>query len=63
MSNGPCLPADVRLRYLRIGVYVVWNGSGGKFFGEFWKSGEEKKAELEVLEMIEGKALKDGWDY
>jgi hypothetical protein len=26
----------------------------------FWKSGEEKKAELEVLETIEGKALTDG---
>jgi protein SMG6 len=26
----------------------------------FWKSGEERKAELEVLEMIEGKALTDG---
>jgi protein SMG6 len=26
----------------------------------FWKSGKEKKAELEVLEMIEGKALTDG---
>jgi protein SMG6 len=26
----------------------------------FWKSGEEKKAELEVLEMVEGKALTDG---
>jgi protein SMG6 len=26
----------------------------------FWTSGEEKKAELEVLEMVEGKALTDG---
>ena len=26
----------------------------------FWKSGEEKKVELEVLEMIEGKAVMDG---
>ena len=26
----------------------------------FWKSGEERKAELEVLEMVEGKALTDG---
>ena len=26
----------------------------------FWKSGEEKNAELEVMEMIEGKALTDG---
>jgi len=51
---------DARHRYLRIGAYVVWNGSGGRFSRGFWKNGEEKKAELEVLEIIEGKALTNG---
>ena len=63
LSDGPCLPADVCLHYLSIGVYMVWNGSGGKFLREFWKSGEEKKAEFEVFETNKGKALMDGWDY
>jgi protein SMG6 len=59
-SDGLCLLVDVRRHYLRIGFYVVWNGSGGVFERGFSKSREEKKAELEVLEMIEVKALTDG---
>lgn len=38
---------------------MEWVGRKG-FERGYWKSGEEKKAELEVLEMIEGKALTDG---
>ena len=38
---------------------MEWVGRKG-FERGFWKSGEEKKAELEVLEMIKGKALTDG---
>ena len=30
------------------------------FEGGFWKNKDEKKAELKVLDMIEGKAFTDG---
>ena len=50
---APPLPEDWCLRGMEwVGRKVFERG--------FWKSGEEKKAELEVLEMIEGKALTDG---
>ena len=50
---APPLPEDWCLRGME------WVGR--KVFGRgFWKSGEEKKAELEVLEMVKGKALTDG---
>jgi protein SMG6 len=55
LSTGctPPLPEDWCLRGMEwVGRKVFERG--------FWKSGEEKKAELEVLEMIEGKALTDG---
>jgi len=49
----PPLPEDWCLRGMEwVGRKVFERG--------FWKSGEEKKAELEVLEMVEGKALTDG---
>ena len=48
---APPLPEDWCLRGM-VGRKVFERG--------FWKSGEEKKAELEVLEMVEGKALTDG---
>ena len=50
---APPLPEDWCLRGMEwVGRKVFERG--------FWKSGEEKKAELEVLETIEGKALTDG---
>ena len=50
---APPLPEDWCLRGMEwVGRKVFERG--------FWKSGEEKKAELEVLEMVEGKALTDG---
>lgn len=50
---APPLPEDWCLRGMEwVGRKVLERG--------FWKSGEEKKAELEVLEMVEGKALTDG---
>ena len=50
---APPLPEDWCLRGMEwVGRKVFERG--------FWKSGEERKAELEVLEMIEGKALTDG---
>ena len=50
---APPLPEDWCLRGMEwIGRKVFERG--------FWKSGEDKKAELEVLEMTEGKALTDG---
>ena len=50
---APPLPEDWCLRGMEwVGRKVFERG--------FWKSGEEKKVELEVLEMIEGKALTDG---
>jgi protein SMG6 len=50
---APPLPEDWCLRGMEwVGRKVFERG--------VWKSGEEKKAELEVLEMIEGKALTDG---
>ena len=49
----PPLPEDWCLRGMEwVGRKVFERG--------FWKSGDERKAELEVLEMIEGKALTDG---
>ena len=50
---APPLPEDWCLRGMEwVGRKVLERG--------FWKSGEEKKAELEVLEMVEGKALTNG---
>jgi protein SMG6 len=50
---APPLPEDWCLRGMEwVGRKVFERG--------FWKSGEDKKAELEVLEMTEGKALTDG---
>ena len=50
---APPLPEDWCLRGMEwIGRKVFERG--------FWKSGEDKKAELEVLEMTKGKALTDG---
>lgn len=50
---APPLPEDWCLRGMEwVGRKVFERG--------FWKSGEERKAELEVLEMIEGKSLTDG---
>ena len=50
---APPLPEDWCLRGMEwVGRKVFERG--------FWKSGEEKKAELEVLETIEGKALTNG---
>ena len=50
---APPLPEDWCLRGMEwVGRKVFERG--------FWKSGEERKAELEVLEMTEGKALTDG---
>jgi protein SMG6 len=50
---APPLPEDWCLRGMEwVGRKVFERG--------FWKSGEEKKAELEVLEMVKGKALTDG---
>jgi hypothetical protein len=41
------LLVDVRRRYLRIGVCVVWNGLGGKFlregFGSVGKIGDDRR--------------------
>ena len=50
---APPLPEDWCLRGMEwVGRKVFERG--------FWKSGDDKKAELEVLDMIEGKALTDG---
>jgi protein SMG6 len=50
---APPLPEDWCLRGMEwVGRNIFERG--------FWKSGEEKKAELEVLEMTEGKAFTDG---
>ena len=63
-SSGLCLRVDAchqcpPLPEDRCLCGMEWVGRKA-FERGFWKSGEEKKAELEVLEMVEGKALTDG---
>ena len=60
LSDGSCLRVDVRHRYLRIGVYVVWNGSGRKFLREGFGRVEKRKRQQNGDDRREGI---DRWDY
>lgn len=56
LSDGSCLLVDARHRYLRIGVYVVWNGLGGKFLREgFGRVAKRKRPNLKFWRRSKGR--------